>query len=217
MKRQKKSNILAFVFGILLLMAFSTNLSAIIFFNGIGTIIEKKELEKYIIRGAGFFLKSYSDFMLVLNKAELAELDGLETDAVKKYLKSSIENIEAAIAIYSDLNRRFEIDDLEEHLLQQLSTFNYEKVRKDKQLIKSIFDDVSSYLKKGKIKGLCQKMLTDCTSILNSLKNFQRKMKSNETFTKSELWDLNEHYSKSLLFGQYVARILEKIQPEESE
>ena len=60
-------------------------------------------IRKYIIEGAGYFLKSHSDFLLFLNKIELSELNGIDYIELQNIIKRVIENLENAKAAYENL------------------------------------------------------------------------------------------------------------------
>jgi hypothetical protein len=212
LKNKVRCIILGIFMGITFFGLFNMNVSALVYLNSSETSFDDiEELNVYVIKGASYFLKSYSSFLLLLQKVELAEIKGWEFNKMREYLKSAIINMENAIEIYKGLDQEVNQSKYDPGIIDKLKKFNYDNLQKENRLIKPIFDDACDYLRNGKIREIYQEMILRCNKILSKLNDFQKKLKSSMPLKKTDLWDLNQFYSQSLLFGQYVARVFLKI------
>ena len=84
MGKQKHLRMLTVLVGVAIFVLLHLDLSGAIWYNGstysfqdldgVSQNPQEKTLREYVIEGAGYFLESYSDYLLFLNKVELAEL-----------------------------------------------------------------------------------------------------------------------------------------------
>jgi len=56
-----------------------------------------------IIDGAGYFLKSHAQVLMLLNKVELSELHGMDYAGMQALVKDALENMEKAGETYQSL------------------------------------------------------------------------------------------------------------------
>lgn len=205
----KKKWVLIIFVWVLFFLTFSMNLPAVIWYNGSDTTFDYMgELNEYVITGAANFLKSYSNFLLLLSHAELGVKD---LQIGKKYLETAIVSLENAINIYEDLKQKAEISANKQSIIDDLKEIDYDNLKKKNRLIETIFESVKGYLKKGEIPETYKIMLSDCNTILKTLKILQEEMNKGIFPGKSKLWDINHSYSESMFFGQYVARVFSEI------
>ena len=118
------------------------NVSAVIYFNGAGgnfgggsesTLPQEKTIRDYVIEGAGYFLESYSGFLLFLNKVELKELQGLDYNEVQMILNSAIEKMENARDVYTRLKQEADVTPYNPDMIDELMNFDYDGFQETKQ------------------------------------------------------------------------------------
>lgn len=201
--------VLRIFIGMLIFFTFSMSLSAAIWYNESDITFDYiGELNKYVIKGAADFLKSYSSFLLLLSHAELG---GKDLKIGQEYLETAIKNLESAINIYEELKQKAECSKSKQSIIDELKNFDYDSLKKKNRLIETIFENVRMHLKKGEILETYEIMLSDCNNILKTLKIIHEEIKNGVFPEKSNLWDINHSYSESMFFGQYVTRVFVKI------
>jgi len=208
--------------GITVLMLLSMEVSALVYLNSsqfvylqnksISTSSSNSESEKtsmrgLVITGANYFLQSYSDFMQFLSKIENSELVGLDYNEVQVDLNRAIERIGMAQEVYAALKSQADITPYNGFVLQQLVQFNFFDFQAKNRLVESIFKEVRSYLEKGDIRGVYGKVLADTEEILGTARSIKEKIDAGVFPEIPSLWNLGQSYSRSFLFGQYVARV----------
>jgi hypothetical protein len=164
-----------------------------------------------VINAAGYFLQSYSNMLAFLNKIERSELDGLNYTEIQSNLNNAIESMAEVRAAYIEITREADISDYNQEVLDKLFIFDYPAYEKTNALNHSIFADVATYLKKGDVKGIYHKLLSDVEGILNILATIKEKVDVNVFPGIADLHRMNQYYSQSLLFGQYVAEVFIEI------
>jgi hypothetical protein len=201
-------------------MLSTLNVSAVIYFNGAGgnfgggsesTLLQEKTIRDYVIEGAGYFLESYSGFLLFLNKVELNELQGLDYNEVQMILNSAIEKMENARDIYTRLKQEADVTPYNPDMIDQLMNFDYDDFQETNHLVAPIFKQVEYYLEKGNIREMFDEALLDMEKILDIASLIKGRIDRGEFPEVSRLWELNEFCSVSLLFGQYAARVFQEI------
>ncbi len=220
MRNTKKILLVVFI-GCFILLG-NMGLSAAVWYSGTELTInsrdwmggvDNKKPRELIIEGASHFLKAYSSYLMVLNTVESAESDYMNLDCkeLEKNLKLSFDNIKKTLKKCSELNDIVETSGLNKKVVAALKKFKYKTFSKKYNLIKPMFDEVREFLKKGNLRQLYKRMLTDCTDIHDDLEAMLEKVKANADLEAEMLWALNESFSYKLLFGQYVARVFGNI------
>jgi hypothetical protein len=197
------------------------NVSAVIYFNGSSrgfdegegenTSPQEKGLRELVMEGAGYFLESYSGFLLFLSKVEVAELAGLDYNEAQMDLNNAIEKMESARDVFVLLKEKSEATPYDPIVIGELLNFNYDHFQKKNDLIEPIFDQVKSYLEKGRIREMYGEALSNTVEILDIAYMIKEKIDLEEFPEISTLWDLDESCSRSLRFGQYAARVFVEI------
>jgi hypothetical protein len=202
------------------LLLSTMNVSAVIYFNGAGgnfgggsenTLPQEKTIRDYVIEGAGYFLESYSGFLLFLNKVELKELQGLDYNEVQMILNSAIEKMENARDVYTLLKQEADVTPYNPDMIAELMNFDYDGFQEANHLVGPIFKQVESYLEKGNIREIFDAALSHMGKILDIADKIKGKIDGAEFPGLTDLWKLNEACSLSLLFGQYAARVFQEI------
>jgi hypothetical protein len=214
----KKNAVWKVFFGVTVLLLFTMEASPAIYGNGgdkawppppngLGVTGSTMSLESGVINGAGYFLSSCSDFLLFLNKAELAGLDGADFEALNLSLSNAIANMELAKDVYVQLTQQMDVTPYDPVMIDKLLKFNYDLFQKKNNLIKPVFEEVKYYLESGAARELYGEILCQVDGILNIAYPIRAKIEANEFPGLLSLWELQQGCCKSMLFGQYAARV----------
>jgi hypothetical protein len=229
MKKHIGVSVFAILGAIALMLVFTTKLSALVYLNttewgfespkdsamqtaamGILNIFQgsNRDLIKYYIKeGAAFFFKSHASFSLFLSNVELVGLDNPDNKAVAPILDMTITEMRNAINMYERLVQTAKERDYDPDFNAKLKSFDYDEFREKKRLRKDVMEKVKSYLGKGDIRGIYDKVLFQCKNLLKASEDLKRKIDAKEDIFVSDIWDLSDHYTDSKTFGQYVSRV----------
>ena len=164
-------------------------------------------IRQYVIEAAGYFLKSQSDFLLFLNKIEMEEINGIDYAELQQVISNAVVHLENAKAKYNDLTQLADNTPYDQPTITELVNFNYSSFQGSKGLNSVIFNEVETYLRCGDIRGLYYQILADTQSILDQLTVIKSDVDAEVIPENSVLWQVNQSYSETLLFGQYAAEI----------
>jgi hypothetical protein len=221
MKGQQKHLMLRVMMGVSILMLLHLNLTGIIWYNHTdisfkesleeGSYPKEKAMREYLIEGAQYFLESYSDFLLFLNKIELAELRGFDWNELRFILNRVIEKVQYANDLIGQLKQKADVTPYNPVIINNLLNFDYDAFADQEGLIKPIFKDVKAFLSKGKIREMYGEALSDTQHILTMANTISKKLKEDIFPGVSNLHALNQAYHQYMLFGEYAARVFQKI------
>jgi len=172
----------------------------------VGTL-DTTSINQYIIEGGGYYLKSDSDFLLFLNKVEMAGLNGLNYDEALRIVNSAVDNLEKARATYFKLTNLADVTPYDLAVQSQLVNFDYKGFQEGKGFNPIVFKAVEGFLSKGDIRGVYHKLYNDVSEISGRLYKVKAGLEKNELAAISDLWDIHQHYADSIFFGQYVAAV----------
>ena len=202
------------ILGICIILLINLNTYSYVFFNRMDEPFESNgeestSINSYIINGAEYYLKGYSDFLVVLNRVEKAPApDALDFNEVQKLLDSTISTMEKAKETYEALKQNAGNTPYNPVVIDKLLSFDYSGFCRESGLNKDAFSIVTQYLGKGDARGVFNKILTDTTAILNSLNTIKSSIDMNRFPLLSNLWRLNQRFAETLLFGQYCAEVM---------
>ena len=168
-------------------------------------------IKSYIIEGAGYFLNSYSDSLLFLNKIEMSETNGVDYNEIRGILYSAIENMENAKDAYSNLKQAADNTPYNQAMIDQLLSFDYTGFQSEKGMNESIFKTVESYLSKGDVRGFFTLLLSNSEQILTRLYTIKESVDTDTFPGLSNLWRVNQVFSETLFFGQYGSEVFFEI------
>jgi hypothetical protein len=174
-------------------------------------LVTGPSLRDYLIDGAANFLDSYSHTLAFLKEIELGELQGLDFIALNSLVDKAISVMEASSLSYANLRQLAYNTPYNEDMIRELMTFNYTAYLKSNDLNRIVFKEVQFYLQHGDVRGAYDKMWLDTIYILDVLHGIKSTISSNTMPEGAPLWKLNQYYSESLLFGQYMAGIFSEI------
>ena len=216
MNRIKKQWVLKAVIGVFIILAFSFNSFSRIYHNhgdsayvdgGAEAAAISSSIETYIIDGAGNYLKSYSDVLILLNYIETTAPGNLDHAELQAVVASALANLNSAKSAYTQLIAMAEATPYNLEVLEKLKFFDYESFMENNGLIPVVFKDVEKFLKKGDITGTFKKSSASFDMLVSILKTIEADIALGNMPDINSLWNLNQEYAKELLFGQYTARI----------
>lgn len=168
-------------------------------------------IRDYVLQGAGYFLESYADILQLLNKIELAGLNGIDYVEMQKITALANDNIQGQIETYTNLTQLADVTPYDQAVIDQLLRFDYAAIQQEKALNSVIFADVQSYLSKGDIRGVYHRFLTVAQTLQAQLNVIKTDIDSGKFPQTSDLWNMNQNAAQSLLFGQYTAEVFIRV------
>jgi hypothetical protein len=182
-------------------------------FNGSGEDISASTdlIEQYIAEGAGYFLDSYSCTLQFMRKVELAINRELNYPELNQLLDSALTNMEQARATYKLLKETADQTSYNPAVIDALKNFNYDMYCYSNGLNREIFNGVKSYLIRGQVREIYGKLLSDMGTIIDLLQTVKKNIDNNLFPPVGTVRQLNQTFSTSLLFGQYVAGVFEAL------
>jgi hypothetical protein len=164
-------------------------------------------ISTYIIQGAGYFLKGYSDALILFNKIELSDLEGVDISELKIMVNAGVANMKLARDTYVALVNKANSTEYNQSVIDQLVKFNYNGFKLERGLNGTIFNDVRDYLDVGDVRGVYSEILNRIDSILAELNGVKAVVDGGNLPTNSTIWRLNQKFSETYLFGQYAAEV----------
>ena len=172
-----------------------------------GTAVINNTIEGYITMGAGYYLDANTKFQEYLTMVEMQDIRGVDFFAMKKTAGDSLVNMENAVTIYMVLIKQAEVTPYNDTVTARLKDFDYRSFMLENNLVPSVFAEAAGYLQKGDITGLLKKAHNDLVEIAAGLKAIDEELSLNRVPRLSQLWQLNETFSRVSLFGSYTARV----------
>jgi len=167
--------------------------------------------ESNIVESAGYFLQGYADYVLILNRIELSNQQGIDYTEMQILVDRVIYSMENAKNSYFSLIKRAVITPYKVEMINKLKSFDYNKFCNDEHLINSIFSDTTSYLSNGNVTEVFKKLLLGTEHILSKLQGVKAAVDVEKFPDLSIIWQLNQEFSYHLIFGQYAAQVFFKI------
>jgi len=168
-------------------------------------------ITNYIAIGAGYFLKAYSNTLQLMNKIELSGINGINTDEWNALSDKTLYNMTMAKETYMKLVKETESLPYNTSVLETLKQFNYDAFQSEISANKEIFDEVKAYLVKGDMKGVFVKILANTEKIEAVLTQVKEKIYDGVPAVVNDIYQVNQLFSSSLLFGQYVAQVCGRV------
>jgi len=204
------SSLCRVLIGICVLVLFSQGVFSLVIVNesDIGfSGPEKVAIRGNVIEGAGYFLKAQAGMLLLSNGLELAEIQGHDYSGWNELVDEAILNLENAWATYAALANMSDNVPYDPGIQDTLVGFDYTAFQQAHPVNSIIFAEVKTFLQVGDIRGVYRRLRDDTGYILSVL-NEIKGMISAHTFPKAEdIWEANQAFSMTLLFGQYTAQI----------
>lgn len=171
---------------------------------------ETKSIGQLIAEGAGHYFTSMAEYMQLLNKIEMSEINGLNCQEAKTTLIIAIDEMKKSEVTYFELWNNSLGLEYNAEIVLRLRNFNYALFQSEKGLNAEIFRKVEKYLSIGDVKGVYKQFYTDTNHISSMLQNL-KPMADACLFNTEYLWKINQRFLDTLLFGQYIAQVFNEI------
>jgi len=142
-----------------------------------------------------------------MKKTELSDKQFVSNDELIDPLDNALEQMKLAYTTYVKLNQLAYNTPYNPLVIDALKNFNYDGFRAEYNLNGEIFSEVKAYLGKGDIRGVYRKVMWDTAQLIGLLNRVKEKLEAGVFLPLKEVWKLNQAYSQSLLFGQYIAQV----------
>ena len=216
MKSKTRSTILTFFVIVFILFLFNMNGFSKIIANYSEKGFEspgREIIRLHIIEAAGYFLKSYSNFLLLLNNVELSDIERERIDYAqcRQIINDTILQMENARERYGTLKQIADSTPYNQTVISRLLDAN-DSLLQERDGSKSVIsNEVAVYLRSGDVRGIYHQMFSDTRQILDMLSVIKSAVEAEMTPANFDLWKVNRFYSRSMLLGQYIAEIFSKI------
>ena len=210
MIKKNNSVILRLLVGVLVLFLFNYSVFARVIQNGASEGFEEPgstTIQGYVIEAAGYFLESHADFLLFLNRIELADLNGADYPELQSMIDNTIAHMTYAKTKYIDLTQMADTAPYDQSFINALLNFDYVSLQQAKSLNSVIFNEVETYLSAGDIRGILHRTLADTQEILDMLTPIKAAVDAETLPATEDLWRVNQFYSETQLVGQYAAEV----------
>jgi hypothetical protein len=168
-------------------------------------------LETLIITGAGYFIQSHAGFQQFLHKIELAELYGVNYDELQGILNETLSSMESAKTAYYDFIKLAAVTPYNQTFMAALESFEYDDFRERHNLNSVIFSRLASLLRGGNLTEVYEEIHAKTNEISQLLHTVKSTTDKNIFPEIPVLWQINQVYFDSYLFGQYAAMIFNYI------
>lgn len=211
MNRKFRLLTVKFILGIFILCLFYLNSYSYVIlnrgdesFSGNG---DDNVIGSCIIDGGGYFLKAYSDALIVLQRIECWDTLKPDYNELSSALSSAIENMRNAREAYSRLKLAADNTPYNPVFVGKLISFDYNEFRESRALEGNSFNIAKSYLAAGNVRGIFTHLLSGTEQILHLLKDIKTSVDAGKFPDLASLWRVNRLFSETMLTGQYAAEI----------
>ena len=177
-----------------------------------GSTKENYTIESYIEEGGGYFLNAFSNIIIISNRIEMSNINGIDYEELKNIVDRAIENVINAKVVYSLLINKARYTPYDNEFISKLRSFNYQDLMTEYSLNSEIFKEVEGYLKNRDITGTFIRIYNSFIKIEGLLLSIKYEVSLNRMPTIAKIWEVNEDASKTLIFGQYIARFFYALQ-----
>ena len=150
-------------------------------------------------------------FLVSMRKVELSAHRELNYPELSQLLDEALVNMVQARDTYKRLKETAEVTPYNPVIIEALKNFDYDRHCEINGLNKEIFTGVKSYLIDGRVTGIYGKLHADMNTMIYLLKLVKKNVDTNLFPPVKAVRILNQTYSNSLLFGQYVADVFESL------
>jgi len=201
---------------LLILFILNTNSNSRIILNRGDEAFEgglKRELsiKSGIIDGAGFFLKSYSDALLLLQKIEWSEPGSPDYEELKRLVDRTASNLRNARKAYAKLTEMADAAPYNPSFIEKLTCFDYTAFQRARSIDGGTFAEVGKYLAAGDVRGIFARIYSGSGQIQDLLRDIRASLEAGKFPELSSLWRLNRLFAETMLFGQYSAEIFYEV------
>lgn len=177
----------------------------------------KEQIRVHVIRGAGYFLKSQSDFLLFLHRVEMSDLEGMDYVEAQGIIGNAVANMENAVKTYEALARQAEVTAYDPAVLPKMLNAKFELKDETGKMIddgvsrQNTLSRAESFLREGDVRGVYFKLHKETQTLLAALNRVKAEVDAYRMPENGALWDLGRNYSDTLVFGHNVADIFARV------
>ncbi len=198
--------------GVFILLLLGVNAFSVWFANGIDKGSDgETTIQNDVVNGAGYFLDSYANTLLFMKKTELSVYQGMNYDELSNLLNKAVESMRAANETYARLKQAADNTPYNAEVIDYLKNYDYNNLQEAAGLDEVVFAEVKMYLGNGDIRGVYAKILADTEKILSLFTPVKAAVDAGKFPTLADVWNLNQAFSRTLMFGQYAARVFHEI------
>jgi hypothetical protein len=172
-----------------------------------GLGIAALSMGQLIIEAAGCYIKSNSDYQLLLREIELSGSYGTNFVTLQELVNKATANMKMANSTYWQIWQISEGLDYDPVVLEKLRQFDYFDYQTENNLDPVIFEKAANYLKAGDVRGTYKQAYNATAEILHSLETLKINIDKNKLPQIKTCWRLNQLYLETELFGQYVSEV----------
>ncbi len=170
-------------------------------------LLTEEPIGDLVVDGAAVYLNAYSGYLSFLNRVELSERNGLDYGEAGKMLDSVLEYVGTAKETYYRLVLKAESTPYSPAVSAQLAEFDYNGYSRAHRLDRDIFKDVERYLKNMDVTGTYIYTYLAVKEVEDMLLTVKWEVTLKNQPDLERLWIINEKLARTLIFGQYVARV----------
>lgn len=164
-------------------------------------------LEQLIVMGAGYFIRSNSDYQLFLETIEMSGIYGVNNEDMTNKIDNAIKQMELANETYYQILLVSNLLEYNPTVLEKLKYFDFYYYQYANRLNPTIFKQVEKFLKSGDVRGCYQLFYTATNEILYRLRSIKTSVDALTMPKISDCWRLNQLYMETQLFGQYTTEV----------
>ena len=171
-------------------------------------------MASYVAEGAGHMLAAHSHTLMFLNRIEVSGIEQVDFNNLTELNSASISSLENARTTWLTVIQKADTMPYNAMTVAKLKSFDYNsfKTERNVKLNNDVYDSAVEYLQNGDTRGLYKKLLTDIDALLIRARAIKDSLEEQRYPVLSKLWELNQLFGNTMLFGQYVAEVFYRIQ-----
>lgn len=146
-----------------------------------------------------------------MNHVELSTLKGMDYSRLQFLLDNALKRMIQANATYIHLKQTAAYTPYNPYIIEALKNFDYEEFCLAHRLNREIFIEVQSYLGSNSVTEMYGKLISDMEVIIKLITLVKENIDNGVFPSTRQVRQLNQAFSVSLLFGQYVAEVFESL------
>ena len=171
----------------------------------------KITIQDYIASGAEYFFDSYSNTILFMKKTESSSFEDLNYEELGTILDRALNSMNLANEAYVELKQAADHTPYNPVVINALKNYNFDGFQESTPVNAEIFTEVKMYLLNGDIRGVYGKILADTDNLIILIKKVKASVVERKFPPLTDVWNLNQAFSNTLLFGGYVSRLFHEL------
>lgn len=205
----------------IVMFAFNMSIHARINCNGAGggyeggesRAVDNNPIEALIVEGGCRYLEANSYIQILLRTIEGQDREAVDFEELRLTAENAFEKMDLAVKTYENLIRLAESTPYDQIVISKLVNFDYDLFMRRQALNPAAWKEVEGYLKNGDITGVFKRVLSSFSGIAALAALMKSEISQHRLPPLPLCWQLNEKSAGISLFGSYVARVFDAIQP----